>query len=77
MNRYEIDENQLRRLKDIAVAIRDNPPPESLAGLGYDIESVVAECENSPIADDESTYGKPSDDDDDEPGNNGGSEEEL
>lgn len=76
MNRYEIDESQLARLRNIAVAIRNDPDPTHLAQYGYDIEAVIGECQNSPIADDEETYGKQSDEED-EPDNNGGSEEEL
>lgn len=78
MNRYEIDEQQLTRLKGIAVAIRaDNVQPEDLAQLGYSLEAVIGECENAPIAqDDEETYGKPSEEDD-EPESDDGSEEEL
>lgn len=79
MNKFEINEAQVSRLKNIAVALRTDPPPvaELLAQYGYDIESVVAECETQPIElDEEETYGKS---EDDEPEDDGGSstEEEL
>jgi hypothetical protein len=78
MNRYEIDEIQIARLKGIATALRmDNIILETLPQLGYDIESVIGECENAPIADDEGTYGKVIDEDDDESNGGSSTEEDL
>jgi hypothetical protein len=78
MNKFIINEDQLDRLKGLAVSLRADPVPDdaALADTSYSIEAIIGEVETTPAPpSDEDTYGEQSNDDDDE--SSSGSEEDL
>lgn len=76
-NKFVVTEEQLNRLKSIAVEIRGDILPQHLGAIGYSIEAVIAEVETTPIdPSDEELYGEQSDEDDEEEPR-GGSDKDL
>lgn len=57
MQHYLINREQLDELKDKAVALRQEPPPNmsQLAGVSYEIEQLVAEVETNPTGEEAAT----------------------
>lgn len=68
MQNYLISREQLDELKEKAVKLRTEPPPNAseLAGTSYEIEQLVADVETSPTTDEGSYLTEMTEDDNDE-----------
>lgn len=68
MQHYLITREQLDELKDKAVFLRQEPPPNlsQLAGTSYEIEQLVAEVETNPTSETIDTQDDEMTDEDDE-----------